>query len=56
MYSPTRNLSVGFNAQVRMESIAIDVVKRHELIDIHVNYAVAVLMSNTVKHVIKILY
>ncbi|VDI51983.1 Hypothetical predicted protein [Mytilus galloprovincialis] len=45
MYSPTGTLSVGFNAQVRMESVAIDVVKRHELDDIQVNYAHAVLIE-----------
>lgn len=45
MYSPTGTLSVGFNAQVRMESVAIDVVTRPELDDIKVNYAVAVLIE-----------
>lgn len=45
MYSPTGTLSVGITGPSRMESVAIDVVQRHELKDIKVNYAVAVLIE-----------
>lgn len=45
MYTPTGALSVGFVGPSRMESIAIDVVKRYELKDIKVNYAVAALIE-----------
>lgn len=45
MYSPTRALSVGVIGPSRMESIAIDVVQRHELKDIKVDYAVAALIE-----------
>lgn len=45
MYTPTGALSVGFIGPSRMESIAIDVVQRHELKDIKVNFAVAALIE-----------
>lgn len=46
MYSKTKELSVGFNAQLRMESVAVDVVKPSELKDIQVTYAAAVLIEH----------
>lgn len=45
LYSETKHLSVGFNAEARMESIAVDVVKELELKNIQVNYAAAVLID-----------
>ena len=45
LYSQTGNLSVGFLAHARMESVAIDVVRGDELINIYLNYADAALVE-----------
>ena len=45
LYSQTGNLSVGFLANARMESVAIDVVRGDELINIYLNYADAALVE-----------
>ena len=45
MCSKTGNLSVGFDTPARMESVAIDVVRPDELLNIYLNYANAVLVE-----------
>nr|XP_022331192.1 uncharacterized protein LOC111129230 [Crassostrea virginica]XP_022331193.1 uncharacterized protein LOC111129230 [Crassostrea virginica] len=45
LYSQTGNLSVGFLAHARMESVAIDVVRGDELVNIYMNYADAALVE-----------
>jgi hypothetical protein len=45
MYSPTGNLTIGYAAVVRVESIAIDVLRRPELHHVSVNYVNAVLLE-----------
>ena len=45
LYSQTGKLSVGFEAKARMESVAIDVVRGDELVNIYLNYADAALVE-----------
>lgn len=45
LYSQTGKLSVGFMAHARMESVAIDVVRGDELVNIYLNYADAALVE-----------
>lgn len=46
IYTPENaRLSIGFSAQVRMESVAIDNVTPQELYEIHLNYASGALVE-----------